>query len=80
MVKCPFCGSEDNFKELKSWKFRFYDVKLLVCLKCGRKFNYYSGVSSKGKKSEFVIRIGQRLGRKVAKISERKVWLRERDK
>jgi endogenous inhibitor of DNA gyrase (YacG/DUF329 family) len=37
MVKCPFCGSEDNFKELKSWKFLFYDVKLPHCSKCGKK-------------------------------------------
>jgi hypothetical protein len=66
LVKCPFCGSEGGFKELKSWKFRFYDVKLLQCSKCERKFNYYSGVSSKGRRSEFVIRIGQRLRKKVA--------------
>jgi len=60
-LKCPFCGSEGGFKELKSWKFRFYDVKLLECLKCGKKFNYYHGISpGTGKKSEFVIRIGRR--------------------
>jgi Zn ribbon nucleic-acid-binding protein len=70
MVKCPFCGSEGGFDKLKSWKFRFYDVKLLQCSRCGRKFNHYSGVSSKNKRSEFVIRIGQKLRRKVAKISE----------
>jgi len=65
MVKCPFCGSEGGFKELKSWKFRFYDVKLLECLKCGKKLNYYHGISPRtGKKSEFVIRVGLR-GRRV---------------
>lgn len=64
MVKCPFCGSEDGFKELKSWKFRFYDVKLLQCSKCGKKLNYYHGISPRtGKKSEFVIRMGLRVKR-----------------
>jgi transposase-like protein len=60
MVKCPFCGSEGGFNELKSWKFLFYDVKLLHCSKCGRKFNHYFGASPRGKKVEFVIRIGRR--------------------
>jgi transposase-like protein len=60
MVKCPFCNFEGKFKELKSWKFRFYDVKLFECPICGKKFNYYLGISPKGKSSEFVIRIGLR--------------------
>jgi len=59
MIKCPHCGLERDFKELKSWKFRFYDVKLFECPKCKRKFNHYYGVSPRsGKVSEFVIRIG----------------------
>jgi uncharacterized Zn finger protein len=60
MVKCPFCGSEGGFKELKSWKFRFYDVKFLRCLNCGNKFNRYLGLSPKGKRVEFVIRAKQK--------------------
>jgi hypothetical protein len=76
MVKCLFCGFEGGFKELRSWKFRFYGVKLLQCSKCGRKINYYSGVSSKGKRSEFVIRIRQRLRRKVVEVNGKKVTSR----
>jgi hypothetical protein len=60
MVKCPYCTSEGAFKELKEWKFRFYNVKRLQCLKCKGIFNHYSGVSSLGKKSEFVIRVKAR--------------------
>jgi transposase-like protein len=56
MVKCPYCGYEGEFKVLKTWRFRFYDVKRLQCPKCGGKFNYYYGVSSQGKTSGFVIR------------------------
>jgi hypothetical protein len=48
-MKCPFCGPEGNFEELK-----------FQCSKCGRKFDHYFGVSLGGKKVEFVIRIGRR--------------------
>jgi transposase-like protein len=57
MVKCPYCNYEGEFKFGKTWKFRFYDVKRMECPKCRGVFNYYKGVSSKGKTSEFVIRI-----------------------
>ncbi|MEM1557800.1 MAG: hypothetical protein QXG12_04345 [Thermoproteota archaeon] len=64
MVKCPFCGFEeelDSFKQLRDpWNFRFYVVKKLQCLRCNGIFNYYHGVSGKGKYSEFVIRIKPR--------------------
>jgi hypothetical protein len=32
----------------KTWKFRFYEVKRLLCPKCGGGFNYYCGVSPRG--------------------------------
>jgi phage FluMu protein Com len=57
MVRCPHCASEGAFNELKEWNFRFYAVKRLQCPKCKGIFNLYSGVSPRGKKSEFVIRI-----------------------
>jgi len=61
VVKCPYRGFEGDFKALKTWKFRFYDVKLLECPKCKGEFNHYYGVSPRsGKASEFVIRIGWR--------------------
>jgi hypothetical protein len=44
MVKCPHCAGEGAFKELKEWKFRFYAVKRLQCLKCKGIFNFYSGI------------------------------------
>jgi hypothetical protein len=60
MVKCPYCNYEGEFKFDKAWKFRFYDVKRIECPKCNGVFNYYKGISSKGKTSEFVIRIKSR--------------------
>jgi len=64
MVRCPFCGYEANVSEFKllrnPWRFRFYEVKMLECPKCHNIFNYYFGISSRGKKSEFVIRVRPR--------------------
>ncbi|MEM4912753.1 MAG: hypothetical protein QW579_00970 [Desulfurococcaceae archaeon] len=64
MVKCPFCGFESDassFKQLREpWKFRFYEVKMLECPRCKNVFNYYEGVSSRGKQSSFTIRVKPR--------------------
>jgi len=60
LVKCPYCGYEAKFRLLKSWRFRFYDVKMLECPNCGGRFNNYLGVTSRGRRSEYVIRIKPR--------------------
>jgi len=64
MVKCPYCGYEakvENFRLIKPpWKFRFYEVKSLECPRCNGIFNYYSGISPKGRKVEFTIRMKPR--------------------
>ena len=56
-IKCPYCGFEGEFKVLKTWKFRFYDVERLECPNCKGIFNHYYGASPRGKKSEFIIRV-----------------------
>ncbi|MEM1676128.1 MAG: hypothetical protein QXX35_05810 [Desulfurococcaceae archaeon] len=65
MVKCPFCGfesDESGFRILREpWRFRFYTVKRFECPKCHGVFQFYSGVSVKGKRSEFTIRIKPRV-------------------
>jgi len=64
MIKCPFCGYEADVSEFKllkePWKFRFYTVKMLECPRCHNVFNYYSGISPRGKRSEYVIKIKPR--------------------
>jgi hypothetical protein len=57
LVKCPYCGYEGEFRVLKTWRFRFYSVSMMECPRCHGVFNYYQGVSPKGKRSEFVIMI-----------------------
>lgn len=65
MVKCPYCGYEgevSSFKMLRRpWRFRFYEVNMLECPKCHSVFNYYHGVSPRGRMSEFTIRVRPRL-------------------
>ena len=63
MVKCPYRGFEGGFKPLKAC--RFYDVKRFQCPKCNGMFNYYYGVSPRGKVSEFVIRVSLRIRKSI---------------
>ncbi|MGC9190218.1 MAG: hypothetical protein ACP5GG_05825 [Conexivisphaera sp.] len=39
---------------------RFYTANVLECPRCHGAFNYYSGVSPSGRRSEYVIRIRAR--------------------
>jgi len=60
LVKCPYCGYEGEFRVLRTWRFRFYNVSGMECPRCHGVFNYYRGVSPNGKESEFVIRVRPR--------------------
>ena len=57
MVRCPYCSYEGEFKLLKTWGFRFYEVKRLECPGCRGVFNHYKGISPAGRESEFVVRV-----------------------
>ena len=46
-VKCPVCSLGFAGKPLKTWKFRFYNVKRFECARCKAKFNIYESPSSK---------------------------------
>jgi transposase-like protein len=41
MVKCPVCNGEFEAEPLKTWRFRFYQVKRYRCTLCGARFNLY---------------------------------------
>lgn len=56
MVRCPFCGYEGEYRLLKTWKYRWWDVYLYQCPKCGRKFRYQ--VDPTGKRKSFTIKLG----------------------
>lgn len=61
---CPYCGYEgyvSSFKLLRdTWKYNFYTVYRLQCPMCNKVFQYYVGISPKGKKSSFTIKMGPR--------------------
>ncbi len=60
MVRCPYCSYEGTLNTIKTWRFRFYNVTMISCPKCGGKFNHYIGTSTKsGKKTEFVIKLAR---------------------
>jgi len=60
VVKCPFCSFEadaNSFKLLREpWRFRFYEVRMLECPRCGNAFNYYEGTSPRGRHTVFVVK------------------------
>jgi len=60
VVRCPYCGYGGEFRLVKTWRFGFYGVRMLECPRCGGSFNHYVGVTSRGRHSEFVIRIRPR--------------------
>jgi DNA-directed RNA polymerase subunit RPC12/RpoP len=62
MLKCPYCGFENEFKLIKTWKYSWWDVYFYECSRCGNKFRYQ--VDPEGKKESFMIKIGARRGRK----------------
>ena len=59
MPRCPYCGNSEGLVAVKSWKFRFYDVTMYKCPRCGGTFNHYVNTSGRGK-PEFYIRIKPR--------------------
>jgi len=57
VVRCPYCGFEEEFKLIKTWRFSVWNVYYYECPKCGGRFNHYIGVTSAGERSEYVIRV-----------------------
>jgi DNA-directed RNA polymerase subunit RPC12/RpoP len=54
-VRCPYCGFEDEFKLLKTWKYSWWNVYLYECPKCGGRFRYQ--VDPEGKRKNFILRV-----------------------
>lgn len=54
MGKCPYCGFENEFKSLKMWKFKWWDVHLYKCPKCDKSFRYHVDPERKN----FIMRLG----------------------
>ena len=48
MVRCPYCGYEGEFRVLKTWRFRFYNVSRMECLRCHGVFQLLPGREPQG--------------------------------
>jgi uncharacterized Zn finger protein len=53
LPKCPHCGYEGEFKLLKTWKYRWWDVYFYECPECHGRFASY--LDPDGKRKNFVI-------------------------
>jgi len=58
MVKCPYCNYEKEFKTLKMWKYRWWNVYFYECPSCNRRFRYQ--IDPEGKRKEFIMKMGTR--------------------
>jgi hypothetical protein len=47
MVKCPYCGYEGEFKLLKTWRYRWWDVYFYESSKCNNMFRYQIDAAGK---------------------------------
>jgi len=50
LVRCPYCGYEDEFEKYVSWQFKFYDVKMFYCPKYKGALNHHRGVGPRREK------------------------------
>jgi uncharacterized Zn finger protein len=57
-LKCPYCGFEDEFRLLKTWRYKMWNVYYYCCPNCNRRFRYQ--VDPEGRRRSFVIRVGTR--------------------
>jgi hypothetical protein len=58
LAKCPYCGYEGEFKLLKTWRYRWWEVYFYECPKCNGRFRWQ--VDPSGRYRSYVIRVGVR--------------------
>lgn len=56
MVKCPYCGLDEEHKLLKTWKYKWWNVYFYECFSCHKRFRYQ--VDPEGRRRSFTIRVG----------------------
>jgi len=63
VVRCPYCDFEGEFKLIKTWRYRWWDVYFYECSRCSGKFRYQADPS--GKRKSYVMRVGRKWWRYV---------------
>ena len=56
LPKCPYCSFEGEFKLLKTWRYRWWDVYFYECPKCGGRFRWQ--VDPEGRRKSYVLKVG----------------------
>ena len=60
MIKCPYYGYEGDFKFLKTWRYRWWNVYFYEYSQCSGKFRYQ--VDPSDKRKSYVMRVGRDAG------------------
>jgi len=55
VVECPYCGYKGDFKLLKTWKYKWWDVYFYECPHCLGKFRWQ--IDPEGKKKSYIIKV-----------------------
>jgi uncharacterized Zn finger protein len=55
VVECPYCGYKGDFKLLKTWKYKWWDVYFYECPHCLGKFRWQ--IDPEGKKKNYIIKV-----------------------
>jgi DNA-directed RNA polymerase subunit RPC12/RpoP len=58
LVRCPYCGFEGEFKLLKTWRYRLWEVNYYECTKCHSRFGFY--VDPTKKRKSFTVKFAPR--------------------
>ncbi len=58
MVKCPYCGFDGDFRLLKTWKYKRWDVYFYECPKCKGRFRLQ--IDPEGKWKSYILKVGGR--------------------
>jgi DNA-directed RNA polymerase subunit RPC12/RpoP len=57
-VRCPYCSYDGEFKLLKTWRYRWWEVYYYECPKCHNRFGFY--VDPTGKRKSFSVKFAPR--------------------
>jgi uncharacterized Zn finger protein len=57
VIECPYCGYKGDFKLLKTWKYKWWNVYFYECPHCLGKFRWQ--IDPEGKKKSYIIKVGK---------------------
>jgi transposase-like protein len=58
-IRCPYCGFENSFKLLKTWRYKGWNFYYYECPKCNKRFRYQVDPTGR-RKSHIIVKLGRR--------------------